>query len=230
MASDQLGHSQPKVVDCAGVTILGGGPWQSGDLNAALHHAPCLVCADGAANHLGGRWPHAIIGDMDSVEDIEGWADRLADRLIQIDEQDSTDFEKCLRATMAPLTIGVGFLGGRLDHELAVLSTLVAHDRRIILISETDVVFVADRSLSIDVIAGDRVSIFPMCPISCGESEGLEWPLAGLNFAPGQHVGTSNRAAASKVSMQFDRRGALIILPRSRLDAAIHATRPETTV
>ena len=60
------------------------------------------------------------------------------ERLHPIPEQDSTDFDKCLRHIAAPLVLGVGFLGGRVDHELAAFSTLVTRCDRPALRLETD--------------------------------------------------------------------------------------------
>jgi thiamine pyrophosphokinase len=58
-----------------------------------------------------------------------------------------------------------------------------------------------------------------------GRSAGLEWPIAGIDFAPDGMIGTSNRVGARRVVLEFDRRGMLVILPRRRLDAAIRALR-----
>jgi len=71
---------------------------------------------------------------------------------------------------------------------------------------------------------GEVFSLFPMAPVR-GTSTGLEWPIAGLDFAPAGRIGTSNRVAASRVELSFDAPGMLVILPRRRLDAAIRAIR-----
>ncbi|HLQ20103.1 MAG TPA: hypothetical protein VK146_14095 [Tabrizicola sp.] len=76
--------------------------------------------------------------------------------------------------------------------------------------------------MEVSVAPGEPVSLFPMAQVT-GRSEGLEWPIAGISFAPDGMIGTSNRAIARRVVLEFDRRGMLVILPRHRLDAAIKA-------
>ena len=117
------------------------------------------------------------------------------------------------------------FAGARLDHGLAAFSTLVAHaDRRCILIGPQDLAFAAPPRLELSVGPGEPVSLFPMAQVT-GRSVGLEWPIDGISFAPDGMIGTSNRAVARRVVLEFDRRGMLVILPRRRLDAAIRALR-----
>ncbi len=108
------------------VTLLGAGRVEADDLALALSHAPVLVAADGGAAHAldRGLMPRAVIGDMDSMPDAVRQA-IPADRLHKIEEQDSTDFDKALCSIAAPLVLGVGFLGDRLDHQLAAMSALV---------------------------------------------------------------------------------------------------------
>ena len=74
--------------------------------------APVLIAADGGADalHEMRLTPEAVIGDMDSLSDMAAWRGRT--RLVHLAEQDSTDFEKCLYATQAPLYVAPGFTGG----------------------------------------------------------------------------------------------------------------------
>jgi thiamine pyrophosphokinase len=154
-----------------------------------------LVAADGGAGHAlaAGHQPEAVIGDMDSLLA----ADRAlldAGRIHQIAEQDSTDFEKCLTAIRAPVVLGLGFTGPRLDHQLAAYNALVRHHgSRCILVGADEVVMLAPPALRLDLTPGDTVSLFPMGAVEA-KSEGLHWPVGGLSFAPDGRVGTSNRA------------------------------------
>jgi thiamine pyrophosphokinase len=142
--------------------------------------------------------------------------------LFEIREQDSTDFDKALRSIDAPLVIGVGFLGGRLDHQLAVLSTLLRHhDRPCALLGAQELVFHLPPVLDLDLAPGAVVSLFPMQPVT-GRSEGLEWPIDGLDLAPGGRVGTSNRARG-RVRIETDGPGLLAMVPRAALDAVMRA-------
>lgn len=209
------------------ITLLGGGHTTPGDIEEALALAPCLVAADGGADLAlaSGHIPEAVIGDMDSVSD--GARTSIpADRLHPVTEQDSTDFDKVLRSVNAPFVLGLGFLGARLDHQLANLSVLVQRSRPVcVLIGGDDVVVAlpAGREIALDLPAECRVSLYPLARVG-GRSAGLHWPIDGLIFAPDGRVGTSNRVArdwSGPVRLQADGPGLLLILPRVTLPATL---------
>lgn len=206
------------------ITLIGGGEVSKADFSWALARAPIVVAADGGANfaQIEGITPRAVIGDFDSISPETRAA--LPDAVLHpIPEQDSTDFDKCLRSVSAPLIIGVGFLGRRLDHQLAALNTLVAHAATpCLLVGGHDVAFVAPLDVTLNLPVGTRVSLFPMGPVT-GHAEGLEWPLDGLNFAPDSRIGTSNRSTAPTVRLTFSDRKMVVILPRDAGDAALAA-------
>lgn len=216
----------PIVQSTRGVTLAGGGPFSARDLKLALSRAPLPVAADSGADRLlkFGVVPEAVIGDMDSIS-ARARAEIPAQHQHLVAEQATTDFDKALRSIAAPLVLALGFAGARLDHGLAAFSTLVARaERRCILIGPQDLAFAAPPRLELVVTPGEPVSLFPMSEVT-GTSEGLEWPIAGITFAPDGMIGTSNRALARRVVLEFDRSGMLVILPRRRLDAAIRALR-----
>lgn len=209
------------------VTLIGGGPVGSGDLAFALAHAPVLVAADsGAVTALeAGHMPQAVIGDLDSL-DADTRAAMPPERMHRITEQDSTDFDKALRNIAAPVVVGIGFSGGRLDHQLAALSTLIRLAARpCILLGDAEIVFHAPRRLMLDLEAGARVSLFPMRRVS-GRSTGLRWPIDGLALAPGGRTGTSNQATGP-VTLDVDGGGLLVMLPRAALGVAMSALAPD---
>ncbi|MGC9370058.1 MAG: thiamine diphosphokinase [Paracoccaceae bacterium] len=206
------------------VTLLGGGQMTPGDLEAALAHAPFLVAADGGADRAlaAGLMPRAVIGDFDSLSDAARQA--IPDeRLHEIAEQETTDFDKCLRLVEAPLMLGVGFMGARLDHKLAALAGLVrAPGRRCILIGPNDIAFLCPPELRVALEPGSRFSLFPMGPVR-GASRGLAWPIDGIDFLPGGRLGTSNRVEGGVVELTMEAPLMLVILPRAALGAAISA-------
>lgn len=205
------------------VTLLGAGPAPEADIRLALGLAPVLVAADGGAGWAVelGLIPEAVVGDLDSLDPLT--RGRLGEeRLHRVAEQETTDFQKCLRLVDAPFTLGVGFVGARLDHELAALAALVRHPgRRCILIGPEDVVFAAPPSLEIGLEPGTRLSLFPFAEVT-GRSEGLRWPIDGIAFAPDGRSGTSNRVTGP-VRLRFSGRGMLVLLPRACLPAALEA-------
>lgn len=203
-----------------GATVIGGGAVGAADLAAALDVAPLLVAADGGADRALalGQVPDWVIGDLDSISDAA--RDRVAaDRLLHLAEQDSTDFAKCLGRIDAPLVLAVGFAGLRLDHTLAALTVMVQPGApKVVMLAPEDVVLVCPPLLELALAAGTRVSLFPMGPAR-GDSEGLEWPISGIGFAPGGRVGTSNRALGP-VRLRVEG-PMLLMLPRDCLGAVL---------
>ena len=205
------------------VTLLGASKTKQHDVEEILKLAPFLVAADGGAATavaLGLR-PEAVIGDFDSLP-MAVRAALPGDILHEVSEQETTDFEKCLRRIEAPLILAMGFTGRRLDHELAVYNAIARHPgKRCIVVGKHDIVFLAPRIFEIDLPKGSRFSLFPLGPVS-GTSRGLEWPIDGLPFAPSGRIGTSNRVTGL-VSLTFDADAMLVITPRVALEAAMQA-------
>lgn len=205
------------------VTVIGGGPVTKAQLQMALRYAPKLLAADSGADHALrlGVMPDAVVGDLDSLSN-KARATIDPARLHRISEQETTDFSKALRSIEAPLILAVGVLGGRVDHELAVMNALVRHAPRCVLLGARDVVFHLPPLLQIKMQRGDRFSLFPLASIQA-QSTGLEWPLEGLTLAPDAMIGTSNRVSDGAVEIRSPAPGMLCILPRARLAAAIAA-------
>jgi thiamine pyrophosphokinase len=206
------------------VTLLGGGELAAETVSELMTLAPNLVACDGAAARALalGHVPKRVIGDLDSL-DSETRAALDPDTVFEMAEQDSTDFDKALRTTEAPLILGAGFMGRRLDHELACYNALVRRpDKRCILVGACDICFHARGSVALDLAPGTRVSLFPMAAVEV-TATGLEWPLDRLALAPWGRVGTSNRAVADRVEIVPAGVGLLVILPRAALGAAIAA-------
>ncbi len=108
------------------VTLVGGGPGSATALALAVGKAPCVIAADGGADRAKaiGIVPSTIIGDIDSFSKVESWQNSDV-KMFKIDEQETTDFEKCLYSVSAPVFLGVGFLGARTDHGLAAMNAMV---------------------------------------------------------------------------------------------------------
>jgi len=211
------------VADNKPVTLIGGAEIKKTLLDRAQSLGPTVVAADGGADAAlyNGVVPSAVIGDFDSLS--EAARDRLPNSALhKIPDQDTTDFDKCLRNIDAPLVIGIGFSGNRLDHQLAAYNTLVRHpDRPCLLLGVEELVFLCPPSIRLDLKNGTPVSLFPMGAVE-GVSDGLEYPIDGLNFAPDGRVGTSN-VAIGPVDISVTSPKMLVILPQESFEMAAKA-------
>jgi thiamine pyrophosphokinase len=185
------------------LVIVGGGTVELDLLRELYASGGHLVGADGGADVIveAGLKPEAIIGDFDSLKEPLSWLGKT--RLMQIAEQETTDFEKALYSTRAPVTVVLGMTGGRFDHTLAALDALARHayKRHIVLVDEHDIALGLTEDFTFEVGRGERVSIHPLAPITFWRSEGLEYPLDAVKLAPGVRTGTSNRALSGPFSV-----------------------------
>ncbi len=215
--------NQAIVQSSGGITLVGGGPVSQGLFRKALEMAPLVVAADSGADRcMGfGVMPGAVIGDMDSIKaEAAAWVG--PERMHRIAEQETTDFDKALRSVVAPFVLGVGFLGGLVDHELAVFSALVQSGAACILLGPREVVFHVPPRFAVSMRAGDRFSLFPMAPVS-GTSTGLDWPIDGLALTPAGRIGTSNRVSRGPVTLSLSGPGCLGIVALARLPQVVGA-------
>jgi thiamine pyrophosphokinase len=205
------------------ITIVGGAHFSQGLLLESLELAPVVYAADGGANLCMqyGCQPVQVIGDLDSLSpSLRSKID--PSRVIHVAEQDTTDFEKLLIRVDAPMMLALGFLGGRIDHQMAVQSVLTAYShRKIICVGDEDVMFVSPPEIELPLDAGTRVSLYPMAPVQV-RSTGLYWSTDGLSFAPDGQIGTSNQATGPVTLLPSAPR-MLVVLPKNCLDIAIDA-------
>lgn len=207
------------------VALVGGAELAPQHLNILQKLTETFVAADGGADHLhaAGLKPQAIIGDLDSISDAAR-AD-FAPQLVHVAEQDTTDLEKVVSRVGAPVLVGAGFLGGRIDHSFASFSVLARFpDVPLILLSESECCFrCPDHGLDLTVPVGIPLAVLPMDALRC-TSRGLVWDMNHLTLHPAHRVSSSNMSNAAQV--RIDVTGAAIItLPVAQLEAAIAAVR-----
>jgi len=200
-----VGTQQTQIAEFDDPIVIVGGGSVDAELLRELYASGCrLIGADGGADQIvdAGLKPEVIVGDFDSLREPLSWLGKT--RLIQLPEQETTDFEKALYSTRAPVTIGLGMTGGRFDHTLAALDAMAryARKRHIVLVDEQDIALGLTREFAFDVAAGDRVSIHPLAPITFWHSDGLEYPLDAVKLAPGVRTGTSNMATTGAFAIQ----------------------------
>lgn len=202
------------------MAIVGGGAVDPALLRELADRGVALVGADGGADAIGdaGLMPAAIIGDLDSLADRTVWEERT--RVIHIPEQITTDFQKALYSTSAPVTLALGMTGKRLDHTLAALSAVLqyAPTRRLLLVDEVDVALAVVGPIRFEAGPRERVSIHPLLPIRFLHSTGLYYPMDGLLLEPGGLIGTSNEGTGGAVEIvPDDATPWLLILGKERL-------------
>ncbi|MCR6671768.1 thiamine diphosphokinase [Devosia ginsengisoli] len=202
------------------MAVVGGGAVDPALLVELAGRGVALVGADGGADAIGdaGLTPAAIIGDLDSLHDRTAWQART--RVIHIPEQITTDFQKVLYSTRAPVTLALGMTGKRLDHTLAALSAVLqyAPTRKLLLVDEVDVALAVVGSIAFEAAPRERVSIHPLLPISFVRSTGLFYPMDGLTLEPGGLIGTSNEGIGGPVEVvPADDTPWLLILGKERL-------------
>jgi len=212
----------PLVISYEGLLVIVGGGTVDLDLLRDLYLSGAhLVGADGGADQIvkAGLKPEAIIGDFDSLDNVDEWLGRT--RLLRIAEQETTDFEKALYSTQAPVTIALGMTGKRFDHTLAALDavTKYAKDRIIILVDEADIAMALSGPFSFEVAPHERVAVHPLLPQRFKRSVGLKYPLDSVRLAAGERTGTSNEAVDGpfRIEPEGRQRPWLLILDRKYL-------------
>lgn len=206
------------------VLLIGGADVDNTVFTRVLLQCDQLVAADGGADTALrlGRRPDAVIGDLDSINPNTR-AMLPPHHVYHIAEQDSTDFEKCLTRIRAPLVHCLGFTGRRLDHTLAVFTSLTRlRACHAVIWGTEDVIALAPPRIDLSLPTGTRVSLAPMARVT-GTSTGLHWPIDGLTFDPALQTGTSNRAEAEHITLQFNAPGMLLILPVTQAVALTQA-------
>ena len=202
--------------------IVGGADFSEELFKEVYDNEIPIIAADGGVNFLTEKniSPELVIGDLDSVSE-QKIHNIEPEKIIRISEQNSTDLEKVLFNTQSPLTIGIGFLGAQIDHELAALSALVKFsNKKIIFIGEHDIVFLVPPSFSLCSFNGMRVSLYPLDEVKV-HSDGLKWATHGLTLKPTGQLGTSNKAIGKSIHLAPDKPKLLLILPKKLLNEAI---------
>ena len=200
------------------VTLVGGAGFPEALLSRSLALTDDIVAADGGANFLPAcSVPKYILGDLDSVVSPEKWIEKGSE-LIKMSDQDSTDFDKCLSVIKSKKIIALGFMDQRLDHFLAVCSSLVKLRRCIFLVGKRDIIFHMPNDFSIRLPINSRVSLFPLNEIKTVQAVGLKYPVENLNFSPMDKIGTSNISTSENIRISYQGSGMLGIFSSRYLD------------
>ena len=185
------------------VILVGGSKVKLKTLKA-ISNKHSVYAADSGANILIDEQINfeSVIGDMDSID--SKILKNKNHKAIFIEDQNSTDLQKCLNTIKAKMFIGFGFLDQRLDHTLASLTAICQHNvaRAIILVGEIDTVIFVKGEWSCSIPSGTRLSIWPLSNQLFLESSGLKYSLNNLNMDPINLIGTSNETVKERFSIK----------------------------
>jgi thiamine pyrophosphokinase len=192
--------------------ILANGAMPSHPVPLALFAAAVrVVCCDGAyAKALAlGRGPDLVVGDGDSLDDVQKGA--LGVRFVNISEQETNDLAKAFRMAVerfgADGIVILGADGLREDHFLGNMFRLpdfarVSPDVSLVTNAGEFTVVVDERVY--ESAAGDSVSVFAPSYGTQVTSVGLEWPLDGVPLDSLWRA-TLNRAAGTSFAISTNR-------------------------
>ena len=203
--------------------LIGAGPTSKEMILSSAVYASSFVAADGGFNAAtdAGLDVALVVGDMDSQSTPFG-----SQNFLEMKEQDTTDFEKCLQVCDAEVFLGVGFLGGRLDHQMAAFSALLRDKRAIILMDACQLVFIVPPEFHLNLEHGTEVAFYPLVGLRA-DALGLQWPLDDDEMAPGELISTSNKVDGTFIKLKVNRHGLLAILPVGCLEPVLKALRTE---
>jgi len=92
------------------------------------------------------------------------------------------------------------------------------------LVGDTDLVLRLKGDIAFEAEPGDRVSLWPLGSQAFQSSDGLKWPLDGLEMAAGRLIGTSNMAVGRLVRINAGPGdGYAVIMPREAAQSLIDA-------
>ena len=190
------------------IAIVANGETPEGEALEALKSAGRVIACDGAYARLKslGVEPDFVVGDCDSISEEDRNA--LGSRIVRVDEQETNDLEKAFRFAVemdsdAQIVI-VGAGGGREDHLIGNVFRLVGLAERV-----PDVAMLTNAG-RFDVVKGERtfecapgeaVSVFAPVAGTKVESEGLQWPLGGVDLSR-LWSGTLNRTTAREFTIR----------------------------
>lgn len=164
-----------------------------------------VICADsGLIPALqSGLIPHAVIGDMDSLEECGFDRSSMPESVLWIQspkEKDMTDTALCMEYAVAQgcdELIIIGGLGGRLDHTLANLQNMVGFSKRGLKISlldqNTRIFIITDDTKTVEALPGYSLSVLSWSDKSVGVTlRGVAYPLSGATLTCDVPLGVSN--------------------------------------
>lgn len=184
-----------------------------------------IIAADGAADRLLEKSiiPNYIIGDLDSIERNSSANSFHKSKIIKIDEQETNDFEKCLKFAIDNSFQNImicGLHGGDLEHTLNNWSVLIKFAKKLnlCLYEGSRYALPVFSSVILKTTAGEVISLIPQ-PEICLSTTGLKWELRNDLLSLGRREGARNVALESEVAFEIIS-GSLLLFFNARLPFA----------
>ena len=182
------------------------------------------LCADA------GVIPDLLIGDMDSVsaEVRAAFAEQEVEEVVFAGEKDASDLELALQLIgQRGYTdlVATNILGGRIDHELAALGSLVAAGQAGLAITVVEegqtLIFLNNPGVRqqlqmnffsrVEQDAAPMISLIPWGGPAVVSAKGFRWELEQAELSPNSSLGVSNYPVAATPLVELHE-GALIIV------------------
>ncbi len=202
--------------------ILGGSSPSDSLLKTTLKEADFVIAADGGIKPLWdiGQWPHILTGDFDSITLPDASPSNC--RIIHAPEQNASDFEKAIRylpttSEIKQLTI-LGGIGLRSDHFLTnlLISANLPEEMPLNFRSDTEDIYriTPKYTVTLSIPLQTIVSLVPLTQCKSVYTNGLKWPLTGVNMGIGHQLGQSNVATDNPVTVSIEEGCLLLIINR----------------
>ena len=170
-----------------------------------LNKAGTILCTDGGADRLKklGFKADYILGDMDSITDMDNWMH--AEKII-LEDQSQTDLEKsltwCVERGIRQLSL-VGCSGYRDDHhQMSFLLLSIFSDQiQMEMVTNFSTIYCVHGSRDFECTLSQVISLIPKDYITKIKTTGLQYPINNENLQY-ESQGISNIAMESQFSIQ----------------------------
>ncbi|MFZ1517172.1 MAG: thiamine diphosphokinase [Ignavibacteriaceae bacterium] len=170
-----------------------------------------IICADGGANSAKklGIVPDFIIGDLDSAQTKTLEFFQSKSEIIQINRQNDTDVEKCLKFAIKKgfkEVILLGVTGDRLDHTICNLGIVIKffNKIKIYLAAESSYLIPIKKFTIFKSKIGETISIYGFDNKTKITSAGLKYKLRKVSLPFGVKESTSNVSISNTVELNVN--------------------------
>ena len=183
-----------------------------------------IICIDGGYSNLKELnldiKPDLIIGDFDSIKEIEDLNSFSNECKIFKDNQDETDIEFAIKILLSKynnineLDMIYCISNDRIDHLLGNILILkrIPNSIKAKIITKCQTIYYLKNNIEINDKKGKTLSIIPMTDVEKIKSEGLKWKLDSINLNFGFVGGISNIVEENNAKISLDKGECAIII------------------